>query len=58
VFFYTEHFTGLGKLILIKLGNGGLILDLNQFSRLPQLPKNDACFKSGLKGTKIIIKRR
>ncbi len=44
--FYTECFTGLEKLILIKLGIGGLILDLNQFSRLPQLPKNDTCFKS------------
>ena len=39
-FFYTECVMGLDKLNLVKFHNDGLILDLSQFSILPQLPQN------------------
>jgi len=33
----------LGNLYLVKLGNADLVLDLSQFSLLPQLPHKMAC---------------
>ena len=45
-----KAFHGFDKYNLIKLGNGGLVLDLSQFLLLPQFPqKNSSPFKSGQK---------
>ena len=33
------HITDLDKLILVKIGNGGLVLSSSQFLLLPQLPQ-------------------
>ena len=44
----TVRITDLGKLNLVKIRNGGVVLGSSKFPQQPQQPrKNDTYFKSG-----------